>query len=140
VEQDFSSFLWSTGDTIGEIMVEESGTYTVEVNNQCGQFGTSFEVTFDCSFVFFLPNSFTPDGDEINDLFKGEGVGIEEYELSIFNRWGELVFESSDLNHGWNGQNLAGQDLQIGVYTYLVKINDVVGESHKYTGHVNLLR
>ncbi len=140
VEQDFSNYFWSTGDTTSQIWVEESGSYSVEVDNQCGQYGAVFEVIFDCSFAFYLPNSFTPDHDQLNDVFKGEGIGIKEYELMIFNRWGELIFKSNDLSDGWNGENLSGQEAQLGVYTVLVRITDLVGKFHKYTGHVVLVR
>ena len=77
------------------------------------------------TFVDLLfPNAFTPDGDDLNDSFlsKGEKSLLLEFELLIFDRWGKIVFATSDPNQGWNGKlNNNGQLLPMGVYTYLSK-------------------
>jgi len=139
-EQDYSNYLWSTGETTSQIIVEESGIYNVDIDNQCGTYAVSIAMVFDCSFEFYLPNSFTPNGDQINDNFKGVGRGITHYQLSIFNRWGELLFNSNDLNTGWNGINSVGQSEPAGTYSFMVEITDVTGEFKSYIGHVNLIR
>ncbi|MEW6469817.1 MAG: gliding motility-associated C-terminal domain-containing protein [Bacteroidota bacterium] len=67
----------------------------------------------------YVPNAFTPNGDGINDLFGAKGDGIIEYSIQIFNRWGELVFESSDINKQWDG-TYKGQIAETGAYAYSI--------------------
>jgi len=69
----------------------------------------------------FMPNAFSPNGDGINDTFKPKGdfFGVEDYSLTIFNRWGQLVFETEEPSEGWNGKLLnTGNDSATGVYVY----------------------
>jgi gliding motility-associated-like protein len=93
-------------------------------------------------FVFYIPNAFTPDnGDGINDFFTGMGVGIDKFEMWIFDRWGVSIFYSDDIYKGWNGKVQGTEALvQQDVYTWKVKIKDVLGKGHNYVGHVTVLR
>ncbi len=82
-------------------------------------------------------------GDGINDHFYAYGTGIEEFEMFVYNRWGEVVFRSQDLYDGWNGKvrnkegdNLTKQD----VYVWKVKVRNIFGKTHKYIGHVTLTK
>ena len=68
----------------------------------------------------FMPNAFTPDGDGLNDTFGAVGEGISEYHLVVFNRWGEVVFESLDVNTKWDGY-VASEKAPAGAYSYQVK-------------------
>lgn len=140
VAQEFSSYLWSTGDTSAQIIADEPGLYGVEVTNVCGMYGGTIEVIFDCTYAFFVPNSFTANGDPMNPVFKGVGVGVEQYYLNIYDRWGELVFESNNIDFGWNGNTFIGEPAPMGSYVYQIEVIDVFGELHKYVGHVNLIR
>lgn len=90
-------------------------------------------------FVFYAPNAFTPDGDGTNDLFLPIALGVSEYLLEIYNRWGEKVFETTDRFRGWDGKyrDLLSQD---GVYIYKVRLEDMQSIPHEYVGHVTLLR
>jgi len=67
----------------------------------------------------YVPNAFTPNGDGINDLFGAKGDGIIEFNIQIFNRWGELVFESSDINKQWDG-TYNGEKTETGAYAYSI--------------------
>jgi len=90
-----------------------------------------------------MPNAFTPNNDGENDDFKGKGYiqAISDYSMNIFNRWGQLVFESSDPNIGWNGLlNNTGQASPQGVYVYKVSYRDPRGERKVLEGHLTLLR
>ena len=92
-------------------------------------------------FTFYIPNAFTPDGDGKNDVFNGNGTNIAEYEMLIFNRWGELVFSTNSLDYSWDGTYKASPEPKIDVYVYKVKIKDSVrGEYHLYEGHVTIVR
>ncbi|MDC3253012.1 PKD domain-containing protein, partial [Crocinitomicaceae bacterium] len=96
--------------------------------------------------LFYVPNSFTPNGDGSNDVFLPiltAGFDESSYQLLIFNRWGELVFESYDPSVGWDGtygatQNFASQD---GTYTWRILVRGLQDEDAQlFTGHVNLLK
>lgn len=69
--------------------------------------------------VLYMPNAFTPNGDGLNDAFGGIGEGITEYNMQIFNRWGELIFESNDINNQWDG-NYHNVMSPMGVYVYKI--------------------
>jgi gliding motility-associated-like protein len=90
---------------------------------------------------FYAPNSFTPNDDGINDLFKPVVLGERAYELTIMNRLGEVVFVSTDSNIGWNGAGMIGKYFADSeVYIYTVKLSDSAGMNHFYQGHVSLIR
>ncbi|PCJ84747.1 MAG: hypothetical protein COA57_08615, partial [Flavobacteriales bacterium] len=92
-----------------------------------------------------IPNAFTPNGDGINDYFFPKGVGIEpvkEYKLLIFDRWGDLIFDSYRLDDPWDGTARAmggSSTVQNGVYVWRVEFTDVTGIEHNQMGHVTLL-
>jgi gliding motility-associated-like protein len=122
----------------------DTGTFTVTltITNQFGCTDqVSYTVTVEGDYILFTPNGFTPDGDGINDVFFPQGIGIdpERYELLIFNRWGELIFESYNPNNGWDGQ-YKGQKAKQDVYVWKVKAFDHKGQQHDYIGHITLLR
>lgn len=70
--------------------------------------------------VLYIPNAFTPNGDGLNDSFGCIGEGITEYTLQIFDRWGSLIFESSDMKVQWDG-NYKNELAPTGVYVYKVR-------------------
>lgn len=87
----------------------------------------------------YVPNSFTPNGDGKNDIFYAIGEEIAEFEMFIFNRWGELIYESDDIFEGWDGK-YKGIDSQIDTYVWMVKYIEVNGEEGEAIGHVTLVR
>jgi len=92
---------------------------------------------------YFLPNAFTPNDDGTNETFRGKGVmgGATNFILTIWNRWGERIFETTDPEEGWNGQkNNTGKLSPNGVYLYVVKFNGPRGEPYEYKGFVTLVR
>ncbi len=95
--------------------------------------------------LYFVPNSFTPDGIGSNEIFQpifGSGVSPKEYSFLIFNRWGDVIFETNDLNEGWNGKlNSSGEQAFSGSYVWKIKFLTKEDESQIIkTGNVNLLR
>jgi gliding motility-associated-like protein len=95
--------------------------------------------------VFYVPNAFTPDGDQFNNVFKpviATGFDGYDYELLIFDRWGELIFESHDINIGWDGvYKLTGKICQDGAYVWKINIKKKgVDDRITKTGHVTLIR
>jgi len=112
------------------------------VTNQWGCTDTTdFKVTVEAETSIYIPNSFTPNGDEMNELFFVYGENWARMELIIFDRWGGEVFYSTDPTKGWNGtMNNAGETLMAGTYTYKVYIIDFYGKEHNIMGHVNIIR
>ena len=71
-------------------------------------------------YALYSPNAFSPDGDGINDFFKISGQGMIDYQIEIFNRWGQMVYKSIDLSNGWDG-TFKGKNLPTGTYVYKIK-------------------
>jgi gliding motility-associated-like protein len=123
---------------------QDTGTYTIclTITNQYGC------TSRDCHTViikpvwsFYIPNAFTPDGDGKNETFNGKGMGIHDYELYIFDRWGDLLFKSTSLATDWDGRANNGSTLvEEDVYIYLVKFKDPDNKRHRYTGSVTVVR
>lgn len=92
--------------------------------------------------ILYAPNSFTPDGDEFNQTWNVhiQGIDIQSFHLQVFNRWGEMIFESHDESIGWDG-TYKGKVIQSGAYTWTVSARDKYNDN-KYTfnGHLNLLK
>ena len=106
----------------------------------------SFTMSANLGAVYYIPNTFTPDGDKYNQTFKpvfSTGISTEQYEMLIFNRWGEIMFESNNIYIGWDGSyGVEGLDCPSGTYTYKISftLNGGLQEQVIVTGHVNLLR
>jgi len=87
----------------------------------------------------FIPNTFTPNGDGENDLFKVKGLKIDEVYFAIYNRWGEKVFETNDLNVAWDGK-YKGRPADVGVFGWYLKVRCLNGEETFKKGNVTLIR
>jgi gliding motility-associated-like protein len=89
---------------------------------------------------FYIPNTFTPDGNGLNDVFMPVAFGCEEYHFMIFDRWGMLIFETTDTQVGWDGR-FKGNKCQEDVYVWKVDFRNAESKSQEYyIGHVNLIR
>jgi gliding motility-associated-like protein len=87
----------------------------------------------------FYPTAFTPNNDQLNDIFNVYGQYIVSFEMNIFNRWGELMYTTTDLQQGWDG-NFRGNPMPEGTYTFIANITDRAGRALKKSGSVLLLR
>ena len=97
------------------------------------------------SLIYYIPNTFTPDSDEHNQTWMpifSSGVDPFNYSLYLYNRWGELVWESHNPNVGWDGTfGMSGKECQDGVYTYKISYKTPLRDDRfEITGHVNVLR
>lgn len=149
---DASIFEWHFGDGTTSNLYNVEHTYaeygdftiTLNANNQYNCPGqTQLVVTVKPSFELYVPNAFTPDGDKFNNVFKVEGYGIieEGFTMEIYNRWGEMIFYSTDINGGWDGTYKGENNIvQDGVYTWKVRFKDITYATHEKHGHVSLLR
>src|ERR1017187_122587 len=92
-------------------------------------------------FEFYIPNSFTPNGDGLNDIFIARGYNIETFQMDIFNRWGENIFTTTDISNGWDGTlPNTGSAAVSDVYVYNITVKDGFGDFHKFHGKVSLIR
>lgn len=135
------NMLWSDGSTDTILNITDYGIYTVQVKdtNQCTN-AAQIEVRNICPPKLFVPNAFTPHNkDGINDLFMPVAINVLKLHLQVYNRWGELVFETHELNTGWNGiykQEQAQADVYVYSITY-VGVDTFVKTQH---GNVTLLK
>ncbi len=94
-------------------------------------------------FTFYAPTAFTPDGDGINDYWQisGNSIDAKNYELLIFDRWGEIIFQTNNPDDKWDGKSKNGKKIsEAGVYTWIASFKEETGEIHQRTGNITLLR
>jgi len=149
-----TTWSWSFGDAINSssnlqsptFIYTDSGYYQIRliIVNEFGCSDTSIQLLFiEPEFLFYIPNTFTPNGDGLNDVFAPSLFGIENetFEFYIFDRWGDKIFESNSSTVGWNGVANSGSEIaQQDTYVWLIKLKDIHGNRHKYVGHVNLIK
>lgn len=152
---DAVSYNWSFGDgeisnlenPIHEYETEEAKSYQVclQTASSYGCLDTLCKTLYiENDYVFFAPNSFTPNNDGLNDIFKPILKGFEEstYELLIIDRWGTVIFNTNDVEQGWMGDVRGGENYAMdGIYTWQVKVKvDLIADYQVYSGHVLVIR
>ena len=90
--------------------------------------------------TFFIPDAFSPNGDGLNDVFLARGTRVFSFEMQVFDRWGGIIFETSDIDLGWDGTNSFGEVLNEGIYLYHIVLYDVNERLWVYSGELNLMR
>ncbi|MBS1772528.1 MAG: gliding motility-associated C-terminal domain-containing protein [Bacteroidetes bacterium] len=136
------NYFWNIGSNSCCIKPDHEGKYTCVMSNECGIFRDSTYVTFDpCEECIAIPNAFTPDGDGVNDkFFVLQTCPVNDYRIRIYNRWGQVVFESRDIKQGWTGTD-EGRYLDEGAYIYLIEYQpDATHIKKQYKGTINLIR
>ncbi|MFH2094742.1 MAG: PKD domain-containing protein [Bacteroidota bacterium] len=100
------------------------------------------EIRIADEFTFYAPTAFSPDFDGINDFFnvKGNGIDPRSFHLTIYDRWGEVVFETDDLYQGWDGRIKDGEIGKNGTYTWLATFRNLQGTEHQEAGAVTIIR
>jgi gliding motility-associated-like protein len=140
---DWSLFNYSISSTEDlAYPISDTGHFNFELLaiNQYGcRDSTNVIITVNPSFAIFFPNAFTPNGNGINDNYMPTGYGIDEFEMTIYDRWGELVFKSTDMTIGWDGTYKGAPPFR-DVYVYKCKIRDIKGDPHYYFGHITLIQ
>ncbi len=149
------SYLWNFGDYASptntstavnpshEYMYSGSYTVTLIARSEYGCLDyVAKSIYIEPEFHLYIPNVFTPDGNGLNDVFQPKGIGIDEsdYKMLIYDRWGELIYESNNFSKGWDGSvkgnvRKATQD----VYVYKIYVRDLKGNRHEFVGHVTCL-
>ena len=94
-------------------------------------------------WTFYVPNAVSPNGDGVNDVFFGTGIGLVEKEMWIFDRWGLMIFHTTELNGAWDCRVENGSSNEIvqqDVYVWKIRIKEIFGGTHRYLGHVTVVR
>lgn len=141
------NYIWNTGDLGDELVVRPRKTSYYEVNAfntfnglNCSSIAGYLIYTEDCNKIF-VPNAFTPNGDGLNDNFSVYGqFHLDNFEMFVFNRWGELVYHSTDVNSQWDGKSSNGDELPGGVYSYLIKLTKPFIDPFELRGTVIMLK
>ena len=135
-------YLWNVGSQNSRIIIEDSGLYRLRVYNECGAQLDEIKIEIeDCSCVLYVPSAFTPNGDVLNDEFLSSYCELESFKLEIFTRWGEKIFETEDINKGWDG-TVKGK-LVSGTYFWLITAESQYknqGRPYMKTGAVQVIR
>ncbi len=132
---DMQSYFWSTGSEGQGLSVNEQGDYWVEVQdwNCC----TNSDSVYVKVFEYYIPNAFTPNGDGLNDIFRVVGLYRDiNFKMYIYNRWGQLVFQSDDIDQGWDG-TVGNQPAESSTYVWILQV-DFLGEDIVTSGDVVL--
>ncbi len=136
------NYLWNTGEESAQITVDKKGSYWMKSVYYCGTLysDTIFvdSCPLDTNFNFYIPNSFSPNNDGVNDVFQPVFYNIIFTDAQIFNRWGDLVYQSKD-KFLWDGKKL-GIECPIGVYFYNLRYKDVLENHYQKMGTLNLIR
>lgn len=125
-------------------MYKDTGTYIVQliVHNSKMCYDTIYKpIRIKDEFSIYFPNAFTPNDDGVNEQFKPLAVGIKEFKMLIMDRWGLVIFSTSDLDKGWNGTMLStGKECQMDTYVYMAIATGENGKKKEFIGHVSLVR
>ena len=137
------TYEWDSGESDNEISNLTEGIYTLILSDGSGC-TTSYTTTItnneiDCGYHVYLANVFTPNGDGENDVLYVQGKGVDSFELTIYNRWGNKVFETSEMSSGWDGTyNEKEQDNS--VFVYVITATFVNGNEISEQGNISIIK
>jgi gliding motility-associated-like protein len=144
-----NSYSWNFGNgntanttTVSSQTYSNAGTYTVYLtasSGACSDMDYVVITVLNEESTLYVPNAFTPNGDSINDIFLVGATNIKEFNMIIFDRWGLKMFESSDINVGWDG-TVNGKVVADGTYFHLINAKDVDGKEIKKQGTITLFK
>gem|GEM_PF-1448317 len=144
-------YKWDFGDGSTPVEGEENPSHTysmagsydvvlfVETTNGCIDYDT-VKVALTEEAILFIPNAFTPNGDGVNDKFEIKGTPIADYNLYIYNRWGQVIWSTHDFNTHWDGTDRDGNIASAGSYVYQVTGTDYLEQAVNYQGTVTVIR
>ena len=137
------------GDTISNLQnpthtYQDTGTFCVQEVamdiHGCADTATNCFV-IDPVFNLYIPDAFSPNGDGKNETFKPVGQYIKNFEMYIFDRWGNKLYHTLDINQGWNGTVNGGSVIsQEDTYVYKINVTDSQGKQHSFIGNVTIIK
>jgi gliding motility-associated-like protein len=133
----YASYEWNTGDTTYYITVTDEGTYSLLMETAEGCLKLENVMMINTFLPVLVPNAFTPNGDGLNDTFRPvvDYERVRMFSMVIYNRWGQLIFETSNPTEGWDGK-----DAMAGVYNWVISYSDYLGKVFKMRGSVTLVK
>lgn len=141
-----SSYAWDDGSTEQVILAASYGWYYVDITNEFDcSLRDSAKVTEFCPPSMYVPNTFTPNGDGVNDVWNVVGKNIGTFDMSVFDRWGNVIFHTENPAYGWDGR-VNGVEAPNDVYVwrmeykFIEKTDGDEGINHKQLGHVTIMR
>ncbi|MCR9172405.1 MAG: choice-of-anchor L domain-containing protein [bacterium] len=146
--QNATSYIWDFGNGSGDTFPHPSTTYPdpgmynvtlIAIDDKGCTDTITKPINIEEEWYVYIPNTFTPDGDRYNNDWSISTVGVKSLEVNVFNRWGEIIFTSNDLNFEWDGTYL-GLYVPDGTYTYDVNFVTNSGRDRNLRGHVNVLK
>ncbi len=135
------TYAWNTGSTGNTLKVQptENSNYCVTVTNSFGcKNSACITIHIDKESTLYVPNVFTPNGDGLNDVFNIPYSNITEFNIKLFNRWGEQLFQSGDIEKSWDG-TFGGKEVSDGVYVYVITAKGTDKIEYNKRGHVTVL-
>ena len=140
--KSYNNYTWSDGSHGSSLMIDGPGRYILQVLDQNGCYGsdTTYVYSKVCHTGVFIPTAFTPNGDRLNDVFKAVIYGnVVSFKLEVYNRWGELIFSTTDPYKGWDGK-IKGVDISTTAFVWRCNYQ-LEGDKYKSeTGVVTLIK
>ena len=149
-------WLWNFGDVLNSLsaLKDPSFNYAIGGNYTINLLVTSSDGCTDTvshpllieepGFIIYIPDAFTPNDDHLNDFFVPTGSGLDlaqNFEMFIFDRWGEKVYHTTDIKKPWEGTYQNGKKIvQQDVFIYKIMVKDEKSRNHYYVGHVTLIK
>ena len=137
---NFASYLWSDGSTAPSYLVTKYGTITLTVSDfhSCST-KKDIEIVNTCSPIVFVPNAFTPNNDGVNDKLTPSILNVNTFEFQVYNRWGQIVFSTTELQSGWDG-NYRNETAASDVYFYKLSYKGFDNITQVKQGNITLLK
>ncbi len=144
------NYLWDFGDNSSPALQQDpvhvyadTGLFTVTmiaINAEGCSDTIQHEVIVHAEFSLYVPNAFTPNNDNTNDIFLPFGAGVSKIDMLIENRWGQVFFHTQDINKGWDGRDTRGAPAPEGAYVYVISAESFLGKKYGTSGTVSLIR
>ena len=132
------SFQWQDGSTNADFRVTSEGSYTLQVTDTIGCQDSAVVLVSPCP-ALYIPNAFSPDDDGLNDLFLAKGETVKGFSMMVYNRWGQQVFATNNVEQGWSG-HYQGELQQQGVYAWKISYINKAQREIVLSGNVTLIR
>lgn len=133
------SYLWEDGSNSPTRTVNRTGAFKLTASNECGSFSDEI-IIIPGECVLAVPNAFTPNGDGKNDVFRvSKTTPLASFNMQVFNRWGQKIFESRDQSQGWNG-TIDNRNCDPGNYPYVIQYRKIDGTVAVLKGMLLLIR
>ena len=134
-----TEYHWQNGSNATSYNITDTGTYVLIVTNECGTYSDSIRISRGVCQLY-VPSAFSPNMDNLNDVFRIKyPFVVKRYNIAIFNKFGQKIFESADMTKAWDG-NYNGEAQSVGAYVWIISLTDIDGKDKIVKGTVMLLK